>query len=155
MKSKLFGLFPVILAALFGMVLSQLTLNDSPVTGQVFDEVSIGQVPAYIPAEEGAGYKPQTEVSQDCNCDNCCDEAKVREIVRDELSKQRSMVVATKPVTVQQPKVSSSVVTYSTPTVTTVQSAPIVVRQGIFGRRVYRQQSSGVCRIVNGRMVCN
>jgi hypothetical protein len=156
---------PVVIAAVFGLVLSQLTMQDSPVSGQArpFDEVKtivpeVTSIPDYqpVPKEEGAGYRPPVEQSTDCVCPcdgKCLTEADVRKIVREEFNNQ---VLAEK----QAPRSSipgtvvySAPVVQSTPVITYSQPQSTVVRQGVFGRQVYR--SSGSCRVVNGQMICN
>ena len=179
MKDKLFGLVPVIGAALLGLVLSNLTMGDTaPATAKpqsAFDTIGVGpsypQVKEDVPPADGAGYKPEVETAGQCNCVDCLDEADVRRIVRDELKNNApaAKVVAktvSPTVTQSQPVVtySAPVVTYSTPSV--VYSSPAVtysqpttttVRRGVFGRTIYRTTTpaSGTCRIVNGVRVCN
>ena len=172
MKNKIFGMVPVIGAALLGMVLSQLTIGDqTSATGQgrVFDEVNsvspvntVEQfVPEYqplVPAEEGAGYQPPVDSSGECVCPcdgKCLDEAAVRKIVRDEFNNQvmaekvapRSSIPNAVSYVAPAVNYASPTVTYSSPAVTYTQqpatSQPTTtVRRGLFGRRVVTYQSA-------------
>lgn len=174
LKAKLAMLAPVLMAAVFGLVLSNLTMSDTPrAEAGVFDQVERVTVgpqspkPDDIPTVKGAGFQPQ-QMANDCPCP-CLDEAAIRGIVRDEFDKQmRAEQVAPRasiPGTVGYSTVAPTTtrtVTYSSQPVTysqqTAQPTTTYVRSGLFGRRVVQVQSSssgGSCRIVNGRMVCN
>lgn len=171
MKGKIFGLIG---AALFGLVLSQLTIgDDSRVTGQVPTFHVVDQLNAEygpVPKEDGAGYKPEVETTGECVCEcdgKCLNEDDVRKIVRDEFNNQvlaekqapRSSIPNAVSYSTPSYSYSSPVVTYSTPTVTYSQpTSTTTVRRGVFGRTIYRTTTaptSGVCRIVNGVRVCN
>lgn len=129
----------------------------------------------------GAGFQPKAE-SGECVCDcDCLDEKDIRKIVSDEFNNQK-LAEAVAPRAYGASAVPAIATTYSQPAITYSQAvsqpvyrqsaynqsvysqpkATTTVRRGILGRRTVTYQaapaapvSSGVCRVVNGQVICS